>query len=161
MKPDLEIRLMEEADVPAVAAIEAVSFSEPWSEASFRSILKREDALYLTAVSDGCVAGMCGLLIGPYEAEVFNVAVSPQLRGQGIAGRMIAELMRRGEERGVRDFTLEVRASNAAAIHLYEKNGFMSEGTRPRFYSNPEEDALIMWRRGGLSSCTNHCEKNK
>ncbi|MCD7752030.1 MAG: ribosomal protein S18-alanine N-acetyltransferase [Lachnospiraceae bacterium] len=148
MKAEPEIRFMEETDVPDVAAIEAASFSEPWSEASFRQILKREDALYLTAVSDGCIAGMCGLLIGPYEAEVFNVAVSPQFRGQGIAGRMFAELLRRGGERGVRNFTLEVRVSNQAAIRLYEKNGFVREGIRPRFYSNPEEDALIMWRRG-------------
>ncbi len=147
MKPEFGIRPMEEKDVPAVAAIEAVSFSEPWSEAAFYDILKREDALYLTAVSGGCVAGMCGLLIGPYEAEVFNVAVAPEFRGQGIAGKLFAELLRRGEERGVQDFTLEVRASNAAAIHLYEKNGFVSEGIRPRFYVNPEEDALIMWRR--------------
>ncbi len=147
MSKDLEIRPMEEADVPAVAAIEAASFSDPWSEASFRDFLKREDTLYLTAVSDNCVAGMCGLLIGPYEAEVFNVAVSQKLRGQGIAGRMFAELLRWGEECGVTDFTLEVRVSNRAAIHLYEKNGFVTEGVRPRFYANPEEDALIMWRR--------------
>ncbi|MCD7738741.1 MAG: ribosomal protein S18-alanine N-acetyltransferase [Lachnospiraceae bacterium] len=143
-----EIRLMTPEDVPAVAAIEAASFSEPWSEKAFLEMLEREDTLYLTAVSDGQVVGMCGLLIGPYEAEVFNVAVSPRMRGKGIAGEMFAELLHRGRERGAEDFTLEVRASNQAAIHLYEKNGFVTEGVRPHFYSNPEEDALIMWRRG-------------
>lgn len=147
MRPDIEIRPMRETDVPAVAAIEAASFSEPWSAASFYEILKREDALYLTAVSEGSVAGMCGLLIGPYEAEVFNVAVLSKLRGQGVAGKMFAELLKRGGERGVTDFTLEVRASNQAAIRLYEKNGFVTEGVRPRFYRDPEEDALIMWRQ--------------
>ncbi|MCD7806379.1 MAG: ribosomal protein S18-alanine N-acetyltransferase [Lachnospiraceae bacterium] len=145
---EIEIRRMRVEDAAAVAAIEAESFSEPWSCEAFREMAAREDALYLTAVSDEKIAGMCGLLIGPYEAEVFNVAVSPKLRGQGIAGRMLPELLRQGCERGVREFTLEVRASNDAAIHLYEKNGFVTEGVRPRFYSHPEEDALIMWRRG-------------
>ncbi|MCD8130010.1 MAG: ribosomal protein S18-alanine N-acetyltransferase [Lachnospiraceae bacterium] len=145
---ELDIRPMAMEDVPAVAAIEAASFSEPWSEKAFSEMIEREDTLYLTAVSDEKVVGICGLLIGPYEAEVFNVAVAPQMRGQGIAGEMFAELLRRGRERGVENFTLEVRASNQAAIHLYKKNGFVTEGARPCFYSNPEEDALIMWRRG-------------
>ncbi|MCD8326136.1 MAG: ribosomal protein S18-alanine N-acetyltransferase [Lachnospiraceae bacterium] len=144
----LEIRPMEAADVPAVAAIESAVFSEPWSGKSFLEMLEREDTLYLTAVSEGKIAGMCGLLIGPYEAELFNVAVAPDLQGKGIAGRMLPELLRRGFERGVREFTLEVRASNRVAIHLYEKNGFVAEGVRPHFYLNPEEDALIMWNRG-------------
>ena len=60
---------------------------------------------------------------------------------------MLLELIRQGEEMGIADFTLEVRKSNAAAIHLYEKAGFRSEGIRPGFYDKPKEDAVIMWRR--------------
>ena len=60
---------------------------------------------------------------------------------------MLTDLLARAEERGMEAFTLEVRVSNAAAIHVYEKLGFVSEGIRPRFYEKPTEDAVIMWRR--------------
>ena len=60
---------------------------------------------------------------------------------------MLKELLTRGEAAGINAFTLEVRVSNAAAIHIYEKFGFQPEGIRPRFYEKPIEDAVIMWRR--------------
>ena len=75
------------------------------------------------------------------------MVVDERYRGMGIAQRMLGELIRRGEEKGVQAFTLEVRAGNAAAIHVYEKLGFASEGIRPGFYEKPAEDAVIMWRR--------------
>ena len=62
-------------------------------------------------------------------------------------GKMLEELLRLGNERGITAYTLEVRVSNAPAIHLYEKFGFVSEGIRPKFYEKPTEDAMIMWRR--------------
>ena len=63
---------------------------------------------------------------------------------------MLTELMRLAKQRGVKDFTLEVRSGNEAAIRLYEKLGFQMEGIRKGFYSNPREDALILWKRSGL-----------
>lgn len=134
--------------VPQVALIEAMSFSEPWSEQAYREVCGKEAYVYMAAVDgNGTVVGMCGMLIGPFEAEVMNVAVHPDHRGQGIAGKMMQALLQTGTERGVTEFTLEVRVSNAAAIHVYEANGFVSEGVRPNFYTKPKEDALIMWRR--------------
>ena len=137
--------------VPQVAAIEAISFSEPWSEASYMEACEKEDYLYIVATEEsGRVVGMCGLIIGPFEAEVMNVAVHPDYRGQGIAGQLMDALLAAGEAHGVKEFTLEVRAGNAAAIHVYEAHGFVGEGIRPRFYSKPTEDALIMWRRESI-----------
>lgn len=130
------------------AAIEAVCFSEPWSEQAFIDACDREDYLYLAAVDEaGHVLGMCGLLIGMFEAEVMNVAVHPEHRGKGIAKCLMEALLQAGNERGVTEYTLEVRVSNASAIHIYEACGFTAEGIRPGFYRKPVEDALIMWKR--------------
>ena len=134
--------------VPEVAAIEAMSFSEPWSEQAYMEACDKEEYLYLAAVNDGGHAvGMCGLLIGPFEAEVMNVAVHPDYRGQGIAKRLLGTLLEAGDARGVKEYTLEVRVGNAGAIHVYEAQGFVGEGVRPGFYCTPVEDALIMWKR--------------
>lgn len=130
------------------AAIEAVCFSEPWSEQAYIDACDREDYLYLVAVDEeGHVIGMCGLIIGRFEAEVMNVAVRPDHRGKGIAKCLLEALLKAGAERGVKEYTLEVRVSNASAIHIYENCGFIGEGIRPGFYTKPVEDALIMWKR--------------
>ena len=134
--------------VKEVAAIEAMCFSEPWSEQAYLEACEKEDYAYIVAVSDeGKALGMCGLIIGPYEAEVMNVAVHPEYRGQKISNRLMEALLDLGQTKGVSEYTLEVRTGNKAAIHLYEKFGFVGEGIRPNFYNKPTEDALIMWRR--------------
>ena len=82
------------------------------------------------------------------DGEIGNVAVLPEYRGKGIAKALLTQALEYGEhELGMTLFTLEVRAGNAAAIHLYESAGFRTEGLRPRFYMDPVEDALIMWKR--------------
>ena len=134
--------------VKEVAEIERLSFSEPWSEQAYLGACEKDDYAYLVAVSDeGKVLGMCGLIIGPYEAEVMNVAVHPEYRGQGISNKLMEALLELGTKKGAKEYTLEVRVGNKAAIHLYEKFGFVGEGVRPNFYSKPTEDALIMWKR--------------
>jgi len=134
--------------VKEVAEIERLSFSEPWSEQAYLDVCEKDDYAYLVAVDDeGKALGMCGLMIGPYEAEVMNVAVHPDYRGLGISTKLLEALLDLGEKRSVSEFTLEVRIGNQAAIHLYEKFGFVKEGIRPNFYSKPTEDALIMWRK--------------
>lgn len=137
--------------IPEVAAIEAMSFSEPWSERAYEQVCGHSDYLYLAAVDEGHAVGMCGLLIGPFEGEVMNVAVHPDYRGRGISVMLMEKLLLCGRERGVSEFTLEVRAGNQAAIHLYEKFGFVTEGVRPNFYTKPVEDANIMWLRGAAA----------
>ena len=91
--------------------------------------------------------GCCGYTNSFGEADIDNVVVARQYRGCGIGQAMLRELIARGEAAGVEAFTLEVRVSNAAAIHIYEKEGFRSVGIRPGFYEKPREDAMIMWRR--------------
>ena len=93
------------------------------------------------------VSGIAGMRIVCGEGDIDNVAVLPEYRNHGIASSLVEELLKAGKEAGVEEFTLEVRVSNEAAIRVYEKAGFVSEGIRPGFYEDPKEDANIMWIR--------------
>ena len=81
------------------------------------------------------------------EGEITNVAVLYDFRGKGIAKRMLETLLIESSAKGVRSFTVEVRAGNRPAIELYRGFGFRTEGVRANLYERPMEDALIMWRR--------------
>lgn len=146
-KRSITIRPMEEADVPMAAKLEAAAFSMPWSEQALRAMLEREDALYLVAETERRIVGLCGVINACGDGDVSNVSVEASLRGSGIGTVMLRQLLQWGEQIGIRNFTLEVRAGNHAAIHVYEKLGFQGEGVRPGFYEKPAEDALIMWKR--------------
>ena len=119
----------------------------PWSEEAFRELLTRPYCTYLVALVDGKVAGCCGYTDSFHEANIDNVVVAPEYRSRGVAQAMLRKLIEKGTASEVEAYTLEVRVSNLAAIHIYEKLGFRSEGIRPGFYEKPVEDAMIMWRR--------------
>lgn len=141
----MEIEEMQPQDAAETAVLERRIFSMPWSEQGFLTSLQSPDTLYLVARENGRLLGYCGFLQSFDEADITNVAVSPQARGRGVGYRMLSELMRRGRERGVARYTLEVRVGNEAAIRLYQKLGFHSVGIRRNFYEKPREDAAIMW----------------
>ncbi len=142
----MEYRLvpMTEAHIPQIAALERANFSRPWSESLLRDLLGSQHSHMLTAEGpDGTVLGYAGLTAVAGEGYIDNIAVAEQYRRQGIARAMLEEFIRRGQ--GKLDFlTLEVRASNAPAIALYEKLGFELAGRRRRYYDDPPEDALLM-----------------
>ena len=150
---DIIIRRLQENDIEAISRIEQASFSMPWSPQDFADLLNRPYCTYLVAEVDGILAGSCGMTKLGNEGNIDNVVVAEEFRGRGIAQRLMQELIADGEARGMEAFTLEVRVSNAAAIHVYEKMGFVSEGIRPGFYEKPKEDAMIMWRRPGSADC--------
>lgn len=143
----LELRFMREEDLEQVEAIEQATFSSPWSLESFRKAMETCGNLYVTALWDDRVAGYCGLWRSFEEGDITNVAVDEAFRQRGIGRKMLSFLMEAAEKEGVTQFTLEVRRSNAAALHLYENLGFVSEGIRKNFYEKPTEDAVIMWKR--------------
>lgn len=143
----IQIRLMRQEDLDSVAQIEQETFSMPWSREGFASSLGRKDTLYLSAFSDGELAGYCGLLQVLDEGEITNVAVKKCFRGQKIASMLMAELLKKGSDRGITFFVLEVRKSNKYAIRLYEKAGFLQAGIRKNFYEKPIEDAVIMCKQ--------------
>ena len=136
------IRPMTAADVPSVAALEKLCFSDPWSVNSIASELDNPLSLWLVWEEDGTAAAYLGVQRVPPQADVMNVAVSPALRRRGIARALFAELERRLPE--IDELFLEVRASNSGAIALYRTLGFEQVGRRPNYYLDPREDALIL-----------------
>lgn len=135
-------------DVDQVSQLETKTFSMPWSRDAFAQMVDNPSALFLLAMDGDKLAGTCGIMTVVGEGDISNVAVDEQYRRQGIAYELVKNAMDiASREYDVEAFTLEVRAGNTAAIGLYEKLGFVSEGIRPRFYEKPVEDAVIMWKR--------------
>ena len=144
----MRIRRMAEEDVPTVARIEQDCFSEPWSEQGFLDGMDHS-AVFLAAEDDkGDVVGYIGMYVTEPEGEITNVAVSKDVRGRGIGEALVAAMQQWAVEHGVERIILEVRLSNAPAIHVYEKKGFVTIGVRKNFYRLPTEDAGIMeWQK--------------
>jgi [ribosomal protein S18]-alanine N-acetyltransferase len=142
---DLDIRRLSYGDLPQIVAIERRAFATPWSLAMFVLELSKPAGVSLIAtLPSGDVVGY--LICSRYDTvwHVMNVAVDPAHRRQGIATRLLREMLDQlGADARV---TLEVRASNTGAIALYERYGFRSAGLRRRYYADNGEDALIMWR---------------
>ena len=140
-------RKMTAEDVPFISRLEEETFSMPWSADSFLEMISKEDARYYVAEEDGRPLGGCGVWMIAGEGNITNVAIAPEARNRGIGTALLRHLMAEGDREGLTAYTLEVRVSNAAAIHVYEKLGFVSAGVRPGFYEKPVEDALIFWKR--------------
>ena len=140
-------RKMTAEDVPFISRLEEETFSMPWSADSFLEMISKEDARYYVAEEDGRLLGGCGVLMIAGEGNITNVAIAPEARNRGIGTALLRHLMAEGDREGLTAYTLEVRVSNAAAIHVYEKLGFVSAGVRPGFYEKPVGDALIFWKR--------------
>lgn len=135
---------MTEHHVSQVAALEKVCFSDPWSENSISSELRNPLSLWLVAMDGETLAGYVGSQAVMGEADMMNVAVSPDYRRQGIAAQLVTRLMEELKSRGNHSLALEVRESNLGAISLYQKLGFTQVGFRPGYYRNPREGALIL-----------------
>jgi ribosomal-protein-alanine N-acetyltransferase len=137
------VRRLAYSDLPAVVSIERRSFPAPWSLAMFVLELSKPSGICLAATEGGELLGY--LVCSRYDRvwHLMNIAVAPERRRRGVAGRLISRLI--AEAGGELPFTLEVRVSNREAIAMYEKLGFRSAGVRPRYYQDNSEDALIMW----------------
>ena len=140
-------RRMTPQDVPWISKLEEETFSMPWSPESFLEMIGKEDVRYYVAEEEGQILGGCGVWMIAGEGNITNVVVAPAAGNRGIATAMLRHLIQEGDQEGLTAYTLEVRVSNAAAIHVYEKLGFVSAGVRPGFYEKPPEDALIFWKR--------------
>lgn len=141
---EITIVPMAACHVKAVAALEEACFSDPWSERSVAGELNNPLSLWLAAMEGDRLLGYVGCQRVPPEADVMNLAVVPEARRQGLGRRLMEALWEKLMALGVESLTLEVRASNAPAIALYEGLGFAQEGRRPRYYEKPREDALIL-----------------
>ena len=137
----IEIVRMNESHVSAVAELERQNFSDPWPDIAVRGELTNKLALWLVALEDGEVVGYVGSQTVLQEADMMNIAVADTHRRRCIAKMLVEELIRQLD---AYQLTLEVRASNAPAISLYEALGFQQVGLRKNYYRKPKEDALIL-----------------
>lgn len=139
----MDIQPMTAAHIPALAELEKTCFSTPWSAAALAEELENSHAVFLVAVDAGAVRGYIGMHHLGDEGFIANVAVAPDARRQGVGKALLAAAAAYGRQHALYRLTLEVRASNAAAIALYESCGFVPDGIRPGFYRAPAEDAAI------------------
>lgn len=135
---------MDRSHLAAVAALERLCFTTPWTEAMLEEELYNDTASFIVAQrADGEVLGYAGLHVILDEGYIDNVAVRPEYRRQGVADRLLDVFCRFGQAH-LAFLTLEVRPSNTAAVALYEKHGFREAGRRKNYYENPTEDALLL-----------------
>jgi ribosomal-protein-alanine N-acetyltransferase len=133
-------------DLDAVQEVERASFPIPWPANAFRhELTQNKNAYYIVAKEGGRIVGYAGLWLSLDEAHITTFAVLPAYRRRKIGERMLVALFDRAAKLGAEWLTLEVRASNLPAQRLYEKYGFRPAGIRRRYYSDNNEDAIIMW----------------
>ena len=140
--------LASEADLDGVLHVEAESFTNPWTREMYAWELQNRNVchIYVVRTAADPVAAFCAFWLIFDEIHINNVAVLPQLRGHGIGTSLLQHVFMEARRLGATRATLEVRASNQAALRLYERLGFYVAGTRKHYYSKPVEDALILWR---------------
>lgn len=143
---ELVIRKMQPEDLTQVCEIEKENFSLPWSEKSFLESMERNDTIFLTALAGNEVAGYLGCYCIAGTGEITNVAVKASYRRKGIGRMLLEKLYEEGAALETKEFFLEVRESNEAAIGLYAQQGFVKEGIRKNFYEKPVENAIVMWK---------------
>lgn len=137
---------MRRRHLRGVTAIEDRTNPTPWSLGLFLGELRMPTSrAYFVSLDGHRVTGYCGVMLTGEDGHITNVAVDPERRRQQLATRLLLVAMREAARRGVRNMTLEVRASNSAAQALYHRFGFAPGGVRRNYYPEPREDALIMW----------------
>ncbi|HLU26651.1 MAG TPA: ribosomal protein S18-alanine N-acetyltransferase [Longimicrobiales bacterium] len=138
------IRRVGFEDLPQVMRIEYASYTTPWTEATFRELLRRSDAVILGAEAEGRLVGYAVFWVVADQGELGNIAVAPDWRGRGVGKKLLEAVIEQARGRAVRELFLEVRVSNEPARRLYETHGFREVGRRKNYYSVPTEDALVM-----------------
>lgn len=134
------------ADLPALAALDAACFGNPWSVADYRQELERPFArLWLLEDSVGLAAFCCAWVLGD-EAHLLRIATRHGERRRGLGRRLLSALLEHAAASGCRQILLEVAAGNVPAVGLYTAFGFAPIGRRKGYYAHPPDDALVMRR---------------
>jgi [ribosomal protein S18]-alanine N-acetyltransferase len=139
-------RYMKEEDIDQILEVEHASFATPWSrEAFYNEIYNNKFAVYIVLEEDQKIIGYVGAWVVIDEAHVTNVAILPEYRGRKLGEALLRKMMALVKDMGARSMTLEVRVTNHVAQSLYRKLGFQNGGIRKNYYSDNQEDALVMW----------------
>jgi [ribosomal protein S18]-alanine N-acetyltransferase len=155
--PDLVItRAVLEEDLEGILAVDQITFTNPWTREMYEWEAKRSDVSRLFVVRPAAdredeggrpLIAYCAVWLIFDELHINNLAVHPDWRRRGVARRLLDYIIGEARAAGALAATLEVRRSNDAALKLYESLGFAVEGVRPAYYTEPVEDALVLWRR--------------
>ena len=143
----ISFRVAQPNDVPEMVDIEEASFSDPWSAASFGGYLSDSNAgraIVTVAEADGKLIGYSVMLFALPDADLANIAVAPAERRRGTGRLLLERSLAAAKSIGTRHVFLEVRASNASAIRMYEAAGFSEFGRRRRYSRDPVEDARVL-----------------
>jgi ribosomal-protein-alanine N-acetyltransferase len=136
------------ADLDGVLDVDVLSFTRPWTRAMYESefLNRNTSRMFVLRTTGRPVAGYCAAWFVLDEIHINNIAVRPELRGQGLGSALLAHVLEEGRAAGASRATLEVRRSNDDARRLYERFGFRVAGVRRDYYTDPTEDALVLWR---------------
>ncbi|MCT8136586.1 ribosomal protein S18-alanine N-acetyltransferase [Anaerobacillus sp. CMMVII] len=146
MEGNYSIRYMVEADIDDVLIVENNSFATPWSRTAFvNEIRNNKFAHYLVVEDNGKIIGYCGVWVIVDEAHITNIAIHPLYRGQKLGEQLLVHGIELARTLGATKMTLEVRVSNHIAQRLYSKLGFQPGGIRKNYYTDNQENALVMW----------------
>ncbi len=145
----VRVRQANGNDLDALVRLEAQSNPVPWSRQMIATELHRSQGALLVATERGEVIGYICCAGQGDSWHVLNVAVDTGCRNRGVGAQLVDAAIAALHGNPFRRYTLEVRVSNEPAIRLYRSRGFTDSGVRPRYYSNNQEDALIMWREEG------------
>jgi ribosomal-protein-alanine N-acetyltransferase len=140
--------LASAADIEAIIAVEHASFTNPWTRDMYLAELENRGVSFFYVARDEArrIVGFCAFWRVLDELHINNLAVLPEARRTGVASALLQRVLTEGAKLGARRATLEVRRSNDIARRLYERFGFSVAGVRRGYYSQPTEDALVLWR---------------
>lgn len=141
----LRFEPLNEQHIPKILDIESRTNGAPWSERAFRNELTHSDRIFLVALVGGEIVGYGGVWLVIDEAHVTTLAIAEEHRKQGIGKKLMIELLEKSKEADMVCSTLEVRASNEAALKLYEALGYKQIAKRKGYYPDNKEDAVVMW----------------
>ncbi len=140
------VRDMKLEDLDQIMILEELCFSVPWSRDAFTNeITKNKLAHYIILEIDEIIVGYGGVWYIVDEGHITNVAIHKDYRKQGLGKELVKGMIEKAKKSNISHMTLEVRKSNIPAITLYERMGFLVAGVRPKYYTDNNEDALIMW----------------
>lgn len=139
-------RKMTEADIEAIAQLEADTFSDAWTVKGITETFRGNQSMITVAEEDGRVIGYCILYYVLDEGEIARIAVEKEMRKKGVGDGLLTDVISRCGKMGLTRILLDVRESNENARHFYAKHGFLKDGIRKGFYENPREDAVLMSR---------------
>ena len=146
MNRTISFRMLEEKDLDEIVKLENICFTLPWSkEAFYNELHQNKYAHYIVLENEDQIIGYCGAWLVIDEGHITNIAVLPGFRGNGYGEALMVEMMKQSKERGIERITLEARVSNTVAIALYKKLGFIEGAIRKNYYSDNQEDAIVLW----------------